>query len=84
MRERTVEHISGLLVRLFNRLCWAKVFFYLNVNYMSILSIILAIFLPPLAVGLQKGLTGAFWINVLLTLIGFVPGIIHAFYVLSR
>ncbi|MGB3848812.1 MAG: YqaE/Pmp3 family membrane protein [Tunicatimonas sp.] len=51
---------------------------------MSILSIVLAIFLPPLAVGLQKGLTGAFWLNVLLTLIGFVPGVIHAFYVLSR
>ena len=51
---------------------------------MSILSIILAIFLPPLAVGLKKGLTGAFWLNLLLTLVGWVPGVIHAFYTLSR
>ena len=51
---------------------------------MSILSIILAIFLPPLAVGLQKGITGSFWLNLLLTLIGWVPGVIHAFYTLSR
>lgn len=51
---------------------------------MSILSIILAILLPPLAVGLRYGLGSAFWINLLLTLIGYLPGIIHAFYVLSR
>ena len=51
---------------------------------MSILTIVLAIFLPPLAVGLEKGLSGTFWINVLLTLIGWVPGVIHAFYTLSK
>jgi uncharacterized membrane protein YqaE (UPF0057 family) len=51
---------------------------------MSILEIILAIILPPLAVGLKKGIGSAFLINILLTLIGWLPGVIHAFYVLSR
>lgn len=51
---------------------------------MSILSIILAIFLPPLAVAMQYGLSSKFWINLLLTLIGFLPGVIHAFVVLSK
>ncbi len=51
---------------------------------MSILQIILAIFLPPVAVAMSKGLSGAFWLNLLLTILGIVPGIIHAFYVLTK
>lgn len=51
---------------------------------MSVLSIILAIFVPPLAVALEKGLSSDFWINLLLTLLGGIPGIIHAFYVLTK
>jgi len=51
---------------------------------MSILQIILAIFLPPVAVALRYGLSSAFWINLLLTILGIVPGVIHAFYVLTK
>ncbi|MGK7394498.1 MAG: YqaE/Pmp3 family membrane protein [Candidatus Cyclobacteriaceae bacterium M3_2C_046] len=51
---------------------------------MKILDIILAIVLPPLAVFLRFGLTGTFWLNLILTLIGWIPGVIHAFYVLSK
>ncbi len=51
---------------------------------MSILQIILAIFIPPLAVAMSKGLSSAFWINLLLTILGVIPGIIHAFYVLTK
>ncbi|AHM60511.1 hypothetical protein D770_11270 [Flammeovirgaceae bacterium 311] len=51
---------------------------------MTFLEIILAIFFPPLAVGMRYGLGGKFFVNVLLTIIGIVPGIIHAFVVLSR
>lgn len=51
---------------------------------MSVLEIILAIILPPLGVGLRYGLSSKFWINLILTLIGWIPGVIHAFYVLSR
>jgi uncharacterized membrane protein YqaE (UPF0057 family) len=51
---------------------------------MSITTIILSILLPPLAVALKHGLSGTFLLNVLLTLIGWLPGVIHAFYVNSR
>ncbi len=51
---------------------------------MSILQILLALFLPPVAVLLKRGLSGAFFINLLLTILGMLPGIIHAFYVLSK
>jgi uncharacterized membrane protein YqaE (UPF0057 family) len=43
--------------------------------------IILAIILPPIAVLLKVGLTAQFWINLVLTVLGFVPGQIHALWV---
>lgn len=51
---------------------------------MSILTILLNLFLPPLSVFLNKGLGGAFFLSLLLTLIGWLPGVLHAFYVTSR
>jgi uncharacterized membrane protein YqaE (UPF0057 family) len=51
---------------------------------MNILEIILAILLPPLAVGLRRGISGVFFLNLLLFLLGWLPGVIHAFWVLSR
>lgn len=50
---------------------------------MDILRIILAILLPPLGVFLQEGLGKHFWINVVLTLLGYIPGIIHALWVIT-
>jgi len=49
----------------------------------DILRIVLAIILPPLGVFLQVGLTKHFWINVLLTILGYVPGLIHAVWVIA-
>ncbi|MGI3167663.1 YqaE/Pmp3 family membrane protein [Pseudooceanicola sp. C21-150M6] len=52
---------------------------------MDILRILIAIFIPPLGVFLQVGLGGAFWLNLLLTILGYIPGILHALYIiLSR
>ncbi|MCK5748328.1 MAG: YqaE/Pmp3 family membrane protein [Oricola sp.] len=52
---------------------------------MDVLRIILSIILPPVGVALQVGITTQFWINVILTLFGYIPGIIHALWViLSR
>ncbi len=50
---------------------------------MDIVRLILAILLPPLGVFLQVGLGAQFWVNVLLTLFGYVPGIIHAVYIIA-
>ena len=49
---------------------------------MDIIRIILAILLPPLGVFLQVGLGAQFWINVILTILGYIPGIIHAIYII--
>jgi len=51
---------------------------------MDILRLILAILLPPLGVFLQVGFTLQFWINVLLTILGYIPGIIHAVWIILR
>lgn len=51
---------------------------------MSIIDILLAIFLPPIAVLLRYGVGGTFFLNLLFTLLGGIPGMIHAFIVLSR
>lgn len=39
----------------------------------DILKIILAIFLPPLGVFLERGCNADFFINILLTILGYIP-----------
>ena len=51
---------------------------------MEFLKIIIAILLPPLGVFMQVGFGGAFWLNILLTLCGYIPGIVHAVYIISK
>ncbi|WP_395339185.1 YqaE/Pmp3 family membrane protein [Ningiella sp. W23] len=51
---------------------------------MDILRVILSILLPPLGVFLQVGLKGHFWLNILLTILGYLPGIIHAVWIIAR
>lgn len=51
---------------------------------MDIIRIIIAILLPPLGVFLQVGIGAQFWINILLTLLGYFPGIIHAVYIIAK
>jgi len=48
------------------------------------LRILIAILIPPLGVFLAVGIRGAFWLNILLTLFGYVPGIVHAVWVISK
>lgn len=50
----------------------------------DILRVLLSILLPPLGVFLQEGLGKHFWINVLLTILGYIPGIIHAVWVIVK
>jgi len=51
---------------------------------MDIIRIIAAVVLPPLGVFLQVGIGKAFWINILLTLLGYIPGIIHAIWIIAK
>ncbi|MCL7938844.1 YqaE/Pmp3 family membrane protein [Halomonas sp. ATCH28] len=51
---------------------------------MDVIRIILAILLPPVGVFLQVGLGLHFWVNILLTLMGYIPGIVHAVWIIAR
>lgn len=44
----------------------------------------LAILLPPVGVFLEVGLGTHFWINLILTILGYILGIIHALYVILK
>jgi uncharacterized membrane protein YqaE (UPF0057 family) len=51
---------------------------------MDLFRILIAILLPPLGVFLQVGFAGAFWLNILLTLLGYIPGIVHAVWIIAK
>jgi uncharacterized membrane protein YqaE (UPF0057 family) len=50
---------------------------------MDLIRIILSILIPPLGVLLEVGLGLQFWINILLTLLGYIPGVVHAVYIIA-
>ncbi|KAI8982014.1 plasma membrane proteolipid 3 [Mycotypha africana] len=50
----------------------------------DICKIIGAIILPPLGVFLEKGCNVDLLINIALTCLGFIPGIIHALYIILK
>lgn len=50
----------------------------------KLLLIILAILLPPLAVFLKDGIKSHFWINIILSLFFYVPGILHALWIVLK
>ncbi len=56
----------------------------INPNDDEVLLVILAILLPPLAVYLLEGVTTNFWIDLILTLFFWLPGIIFALYLILR
>ncbi|HBB34166.1 MAG TPA: YqaE/Pmp3 family membrane protein [Cyanobacteria bacterium UBA8803] len=51
---------------------------------MKLLQIILGIVVPPLGVFLATGVGSALIINILLTLLGWLPGSIHALWVILK
>ena len=50
----------------------------------DVVRIILAIFLPPVAAFLTVGIALHFWLNLILTLFFFVPGMIHALWLVVK
>lgn len=50
---------------------------------MDLIRILLSILLPPLGVFLQVGIGAQFWLNILLTLLGYIPGIVHAVWIIA-
>jgi uncharacterized membrane protein YqaE (UPF0057 family) len=50
----------------------------------DLVALVLALILPPVGVAIKRGIDAQFVINVLLTLFGYFPGIIHALYVILK
>ncbi len=50
---------------------------------MNILNLILAIILPPVGAFLQVGASKHFFINIILTLLGYLPGVLHAVWLVA-
>jgi len=51
---------------------------------MDFFRLLAAILLPPLGVFLQVGFGKQFFLNILLTLLGYLPGIVHAVYIIGK
>lgn len=50
----------------------------------DLIRILLSVLIPPLGVFLQEGLGTQFWVNVILTLLGYIPGLVHAVWIIAR
>ena len=48
----------------------------------TLLLVILAILLPPLAMAIYDGITKRFWISLILTILGYLPGLIYTLVVI--
>ncbi len=48
---------------------------------LELITLIATVLLPPLGVAMKKGLGSDFLINLVLTILFFVPGLIHGIYV---
>ncbi|MGF1449371.1 MAG: YqaE/Pmp3 family membrane protein [Opitutales bacterium] len=49
---------------------------------MKLIQIILTLFIPPIGAFMQVGLSTHFWVNLILTLLGYFPGLIHGLWLL--
>ncbi|SDP53934.1 YqaE/Pmp3 family membrane protein [Desulforhopalus singaporensis] len=50
----------------------------------DIIKIICALLFPPVAAFLQVGLGMHFWLNILFTILGVIPGMIHAIWLIVK
>ncbi len=48
----------------------------------DVIRIIFSVIIPPVGVFFQVGLGLHFWLNILLTFLGYFPGLIHAVWVI--
>lgn len=51
---------------------------------MKLIRLLLCILLPPVGIFLTYGVSSTLVINILLTLLGWVPGIIHAVWAFAK
>lgn len=49
----------------------------------DVIRILFSVLIPPLRVFFRVGFGLHFWLNILLTLLGYVPGLIHAIWIIA-
>lgn len=47
------------------------------------LLVLVAFFIPPIPVAVKRGLSADLVINIALSLLGFLPGLLHSLYIIS-
>ncbi len=50
----------------------------------DVIRVILSVIIPPVGVFFQVGLGLHFWLNILLTILGYIPGLIHAIWIIAK
>ena len=53
-------------------------------SFADLIRVIFSVIIPPLGVFFQEGLGKHFWLSILLTLLGYVPGLVHAIWIIAR
>lgn len=51
---------------------------------MNLIKILFCVLLPPLGIFFSVGFGKHFWINILLTLLGYIPGVVHAVWITAE
>ena len=51
---------------------------------MDLIRIILSVLIPPLGIFFKVGFGKHFWLNIILTLLGYIPGLVHAIWIIER
>jgi uncharacterized membrane protein YqaE (UPF0057 family) len=46
--------------------------------------VILSVIIPPVGVFFQVGIGLHFWLNILLTILGYIPGLVHAIWIIAK
>lgn len=50
----------------------------------KVVEILIALFLPPIAVLMKRGVGTSLLLSIVLTLLGHLPGVVHAIYVVTQ
>ena len=49
----------------------------------DLIRIVLSVLIPPVGVFFKVGFGMHFWLNIVLTLVGYIPGLVHAIWILA-
>ena len=55
----------------------------LNERMADFIRVILSIIVPPVGVFFKVGFGKHFWLNIVLTILGYIPGLVHAIWILA-